>query len=76
MPSIDRFDAAEKLLKQNRERIEKLHPGKYWLIDVSNLSSAIGTNFDDAYAQYEKQCGPITPDGWSFLGQQLGTQPA
>ena len=76
MPDMEKFRAADEWLRAKRKRLEVEYSGQYLLISATDLTVSAGKDYDSAYALYKKRYGPLPPDGWSFLGQQLNPLPA
>ena len=63
-------------LPANLELLEEQSPGAYLLVNVLDLTYAVGKNYDKAFEAYKKRFAIMpNPEGITFLGQRLSSKP-
>lgn len=67
---------AQEWLAANLELLEEQSPGAYLLVNVGDLTYAVGSNYDKAFEAYKKRFAIMpNPEGITFLGQRLSSKP-
>jgi hypothetical protein len=61
------FGRADAWYKENRERLERDHPGKHLTINAADLTYVVGKGYNQAHALYKEVNGPTPPNGRSTL---------